>query len=432
MKFLKFACLLMLLSFFSCDDDEDPIAPATCSDGIQNGDETGIDCGGSCTACEVTCSDEVSFSASGLYGANLLMTGSDTVEVTSSGSYSLAASKVESCTSLEIVLTLISEDSSCPDGCWYYFPDMVENWTVGTYNTSTASQTFTSTGTDMDMILFDFGQGIYQIDYYVNDDLTHSSYIKAEGTTATAEEYMTEVSVITMIESSGKLYMSGIDEMGLGYYGIIDPNDLESGFTEKHSIGEGHIAIEGNTGYFYDFEASALIKVDLTAETLEADTLKKDFLPTFHMTVHGDDFYFATLDFETFTYAIYQFDLSTPEGDPVLMIDGVNVSALKVANDKLYYSSYTDIYSMDLTVESPVFEPVISFGMSAFITAITITDDYIYYSNSGSISRIDLTNMESEDLLLSNSIYDEIYVSESYLLFSDALGAVIYKMDLMD
>jgi hypothetical protein len=41
----------------SCSGDDngggDPPAAATCSDGIQNGTETGIDCGGSCTACTV-------------------------------------------------------------------------------------------------------------------------------------------------------------------------------------------------------------------------------------------------------------------------------------------------------------------------------------------------------------------------------------------
>ncbi|MFD2566640.1 hypothetical protein [Pseudotenacibaculum haliotis] len=37
----------------SCSDkDDSPVA--TCSDGIQNGDETGVDCGGSCTPCVVT------------------------------------------------------------------------------------------------------------------------------------------------------------------------------------------------------------------------------------------------------------------------------------------------------------------------------------------------------------------------------------------
>lgn len=36
----------------SNDDDAMPMAQATCTDGIMNGTETGIDCGGSCTPCE--------------------------------------------------------------------------------------------------------------------------------------------------------------------------------------------------------------------------------------------------------------------------------------------------------------------------------------------------------------------------------------------
>ena len=43
-----------------CSDDEllDPYCPpaATCEDGIQNGNENGIDCGGNCSPCENTCS----------------------------------------------------------------------------------------------------------------------------------------------------------------------------------------------------------------------------------------------------------------------------------------------------------------------------------------------------------------------------------------
>lgn len=34
------------------------VVDATCTDGIQNGDETGVDCGGSCTACP-TCDDGI-------------------------------------------------------------------------------------------------------------------------------------------------------------------------------------------------------------------------------------------------------------------------------------------------------------------------------------------------------------------------------------
>ena len=46
----------------SCSDDDeatlqDPITMATCDDGIMNGDETGVDCGGSCEPCEIMSMD---------------------------------------------------------------------------------------------------------------------------------------------------------------------------------------------------------------------------------------------------------------------------------------------------------------------------------------------------------------------------------------
>ncbi|NND87693.1 MAG: hypothetical protein HKM28_00435 [Flavobacteriaceae bacterium] len=47
--------LLASVAFVSCGDDDDNgnvIGIATCSDGIMNGDETGVDCGGSCEPCE--------------------------------------------------------------------------------------------------------------------------------------------------------------------------------------------------------------------------------------------------------------------------------------------------------------------------------------------------------------------------------------------
>lgn len=45
--FMAFALVTTTVAISSCDKDE----PASCTDGIQNGDETGIDCGGTCAAC---------------------------------------------------------------------------------------------------------------------------------------------------------------------------------------------------------------------------------------------------------------------------------------------------------------------------------------------------------------------------------------------
>ena len=61
MKFnnLKYLILsiTVLTVFASCSDDDDALAMmpepmATCDDNIMNGDETGVDCGGSCSPCE--------------------------------------------------------------------------------------------------------------------------------------------------------------------------------------------------------------------------------------------------------------------------------------------------------------------------------------------------------------------------------------------
>lgn len=48
-QFILFAAILTLATIFSCSKED---AKGTCSDGIKNQDETGIDCGGICTACK--------------------------------------------------------------------------------------------------------------------------------------------------------------------------------------------------------------------------------------------------------------------------------------------------------------------------------------------------------------------------------------------
>lgn len=68
MKSYSIKITLMLLGgiFFlaSCSNDDtdpvDPIAMTTCSDGIMNGTETGVDCGGSCEPCATEMSTDFS------------------------------------------------------------------------------------------------------------------------------------------------------------------------------------------------------------------------------------------------------------------------------------------------------------------------------------------------------------------------------------
>ncbi len=48
LKLMLFGLAIAGFTFQSCKDEENK---GTCSDGIQNQDETGVDCGGVCTAC---------------------------------------------------------------------------------------------------------------------------------------------------------------------------------------------------------------------------------------------------------------------------------------------------------------------------------------------------------------------------------------------
>lgn len=80
--------LFTSLLFIQCADDDDNgnvIEQPTCDDGIQNGDEEGVDCGGSCPAC--TDDDAIDFSGTfvqedimGRPGINTVFSGSDIVK----------------------------------------------------------------------------------------------------------------------------------------------------------------------------------------------------------------------------------------------------------------------------------------------------------------------------------------------------------------
>ena len=121
MKKLLYLPLAITL-LISCNKEEEPVE--TCSDGIQNQDETGIDCGGTCQACPVEC-ENITYSATGSSGINLLH-GDDTLTV-SHGTYSLAAN-VPDCATLTIKISEVT------GGVWYYALGTTGGWHVSAFD----------------------------------------------------------------------------------------------------------------------------------------------------------------------------------------------------------------------------------------------------------------------------------------------------------
>lgn len=60
-QYTTVALLALSLGLTSCNNDDDNMAVAgTCSDGIMNGNETGVDCGGDCMPCDMTAQPDFS------------------------------------------------------------------------------------------------------------------------------------------------------------------------------------------------------------------------------------------------------------------------------------------------------------------------------------------------------------------------------------
>ncbi len=51
--------LISMVTISSCSKDDDGDQPTTCSNGVKDGDETGIDCGGSCSVCAASCTNGI-------------------------------------------------------------------------------------------------------------------------------------------------------------------------------------------------------------------------------------------------------------------------------------------------------------------------------------------------------------------------------------
>lgn len=108
-----------------CGGDCEPCA--TCTDGIKNQDEVAVDCGGSCSACSITYPDP------GSYGPNLLAVQTDTLWT--SGEFFSMKSVIPVGSSLRLELELVNGTS------WFYGDN--NGYAVGNYSQTSNTQSFT-------------------------------------------------------------------------------------------------------------------------------------------------------------------------------------------------------------------------------------------------------------------------------------------------
>lgn len=444
MKILKLSFLLAFAGLVACSEDDGVMT--TCTDGIQNGDETGIDCGGSCTPCVVSCSNEVTFDNTGQYGENLLRSASsgiDTLQIGSLDVLSMQASTSESCTSLMVVITNITADC---ENCWFYFPELNENWNVSEYNFSNNSQTFTSSGTEMDLSIDAFFGGVYRIDYLVNGNLTHTNFLQSN-----------EDELIPFIEGefmsgsrkgSNLLYTLSSDVSFVGkdsYFGIIDLNDPASGVQNQYIANASTIALRDDIVYYWDFVSNEIKSVDILNPNAGTNRLVRNVVDDLEfdgisgMVFDGNMLYFGFFSFRP-NVASYlgRIDVNADQPEIEIVLDDFPTlpDDAVIVDQVLYTTSFLsgDLISVDLSDQNFPLTILPNYFGEGFrsINSIDITETHIYYAEQGIVGRVSRDTGEREVLIqtnLSDAFYG-IHVEEDFILFSEEESETIYKQDL--
>lgn len=441
MKTFKLISLIAFTFLLACSDDDAIEITPTCSDGIQNGDETGIDCGGSCSPCVEPCTDfEVSFAETGRYGVNILRdinSEIDTLVVTGFTDLSLEASTVASCTELKVTIKNLTADCQ---GCWAIEFLEFNEWDISDYNFSNNSQTFTSIDTEMDMRLYGFTGGVYQIDYYVNDSLTHTNYLQS---VEDELEVFIEGAFAYSVEDGGEnTYITSLDALGTGtadYYGTIDLSNPSEGVTNQfvsNSITQAVVAANEDF-YYYDFEAREIKKLNLLDSNPSGETVISSTRRVVDLAFKDDILYLIVLHTDE-KYYVATADLAMASPTIEFISEGYEsgLDFMEINNNTLYVGSFFgDLLIIDLSNEnysSTFKEQFFSDGGFTVVRAMDVNNTHVYYATDGKINRINLETEEKEVMVQTNPAdwFYGVHLEEEFLIYSEPLSQTIYKKDL--
>ncbi len=453
MKTLKFISFIAITFLMACSDDDE--ITSTCFDGIQNGNETGIDCGGSCTACAEPCSNELAFDETGKYGVNLLRTAGsdiDTLQINSFDVLSMQATTAASCTSLRIVITNVTADC---ENCWFLFNDFserrIDNWDVSEYNISNNSQTFTSTGTEMDLSIDAFYGGVYEIEYYVNDSLTHTNYLQSN-----EDELIPFIDGEFMFSSrkgSNLLFTLAIDVSGFdpdSYFGTLDLDDPNAVVENKFIAHTRTLALKDDIIYYWDFVSNEIRSVDILIPNAVANTLLSNVVENLEsdgitsMVFDNEMLYFTLYSFQAESGYIGRIDTNEENPSVEVIVDDFSASPddVIIENQVLYTTAFLsgDLVTVNLADPNyPMTTLPNYFGEGIrTINSIDITEAHIYYTEQGIVGRVSRDTGEREVLVQTNldDRFYGIHVEGDFILFSEpadfsAPGSqTIYRQDL--
>jgi len=412
LKIYKFAFAFSIVALLaSCSDDDDFMEAtddmpemATCSDGVMNGDETGVDCGGSCEPCEEQAGRR----------AQLFVTNNE------NGNISLYSVTGDS-------LVTFRTDATAAEGIYY---DAANDMVVQASRSDMRLDAYSDISTfteDTDVTAT----------YSSSADLESPRELAVNGSTYVVSDNGSNKFYVYSNNGSGFSLMNtvevpfpvwGITFKGEDLYAVVDSSsdlavfyDFEANLADGMMMPSKRITIEGivrTHGLTYDGTDDVMVLTDIGDAANATDDggfhVIDDFSTKFDALSDGD---LLTLDMQTRVAGA-----STMLGNPIDVAydseeDAVYIS--EIGNGKvLGFTGFGDggdiapSYSMDLTSASSIyFSSDETDGNTGMASANRMTELYVTNNSDGNISVYDASGALIKSVMTDASAAEGIYYS---------------------
>lgn len=396
----------------SCSDDDDfmeqtgdDMPPmATCTDGMMNGDETGVDCGGSCEPCEEEAGRR----------AELYVTNNENGDITK---YSVTGDS----------LVTFTTEATAAEGIYY---DAANDVVVQASRSDLRLDAYTDISTLMEDTSISAA-------YSSSADLESPRELAVNGSTYVVSDNGSNKFYVYSSDGNGFTLMNtvevpfnvwGITFKGEDLYAVVDSSsdlavfyDFEANVTDGVLRPSKRVTIEGivrTHGLTYDGTDDVMVLTDIGDAANGTDDggfqVINDFSSKFDALSDGD---VLTLDMQTRVAGA-----STMLGNPIDVAydseeDAIYIS--EIGNGKvLGFTSIGDggdvapSYSMDLTSASSIyFSSDETDGNTGMATANTRTQLYVTNNSDGNVSVYDATGALIKSVMTESSASEGIFYS---------------------